>query len=82
MIFKPDLIHIYQEYDHTNGLFDKYFQHLVLYHLTHCTYQLPKLLFSETDLKLYQSRCDLAILDLTRHSLCLLVEIQNHPQRV
>ena len=53
IICKPDQIKISQESYHTNGLLEKYIQHLALYHLTQHAYQLPIIIFSKTDRKLY-----------------------------
>ena len=70
-ICKPYLIHISQESAHITGLLDQYIQYLALCRLTQRAYQIPTIFVSETYSKLYQTRCDLAILDLPIHSLYL-----------
>ena len=74
------MIYISKGNDHTTGLVEQHLQHLALYHLTERAYQLPTMIFSETDLKLYYAQCGLAIVDNPSHSICLLFEIKSHSQ--
>ena len=52
-VCKPYFIHTSQEYAHTTGLLDQYFQHLTLCHLTQSSYQQPTMDVFETKYKLY-----------------------------
>ena len=51
--FKPDLIQIFQKPAHTTRFLGKYLQNLSLCHLTQSAFQIPTIVVSETDCKLY-----------------------------